>query len=1119
MPSGGSGHDGRGGGPGDNGRGGGGGYPGRGGGSGHDGNGGGSGHDGHAGGSGHDGHIGGSGHDGHAGGSGHDGNGSDRPTRTGTYGHHRPPQGRRHAKRPLTRRIGGGIGRIFLDAVSARSGTLVIGLVLARMLTPREFGAFGVVVVALLGAQSIGQLGAGSALTLWRTAPEDVAPTVTTVALASSAAVYAAVYAGAPALAATMGTPSAAQVIRVAALSVLVSGLVTAPRAMLQRRAPWLRVMIEQVDNWIGVAVTIGLVATGHGLMGFAVGRIAGSLVSAALFIAFSPRAMRIGLRRGRVRAVLQVALPFAASGLLAFAITNVDQIVVGQLLHPADLGYYVLALCVATWPVTVLSQPVRDAAPVAFARFRRGPQIVGSAFMSSANLLAALTLPVCVLISSLAVPLVHLVYGPAWAPAAPVLVWLAPLATIRVFYALANDYFAVLAASRRGLIFQLMWLVTLIPALSAAAYQHGLVAVAVVSVCVALLFLVPWFLTELRPLAIWPRLPGAGLAVPIAVSAGVWVIVFAARRLGHGDGLELAIGGAAALAAMGLLAFRLRTVYIAVRQAAAGAQRRPGRVAEVIGPALAVVVEPPMYPMAASLRPRVLAAEQAPKDLESRVRSGTRWSLLNTIVVRVSNFAVGVVLARTVFGPSVFGLYAVSQIVLAVLLSANELGVSAAIIRWEGDIRSFARTVFTLSVVSSTIIYIGLYAGASSIARLLGSPDATYMLRILCLCVIIDGLASVPLALLTREFAQGRRMVVDLANFVVSTGVTVWLAFSGQGAMSFAWGSLAGCTVALVVATVAAPMFVLPGWNTAQARQLLQFGLPLAGASLLALGVFNVDSAIVGATLGAAMLGLYQLAFNISSWPVSSISQAVQRVSFAGFSRVADSGKDRMTEAFSRALGLLMALTVPACVLLATTAAPLIRTVYGERWVPAAHALSLLALLGLLRVAYGLFYDAMAAVGRRNTLMAIQGIWLVTLIPVLFVGARLRGITGVAAGHVVVAAVIVGPAFLWALSRAGISVRSMAAACLRPAIGGVLMATASLLILHVLGQGLLGLAAAIITGFIVYLPVVYPMRALLRRAPPPPEPAGASGASPGDPDPQLARTGRLDEQQVDLDY
>ena len=62
------------------------------------------------------------------------------------------------------------------------------------------------------------------------------------------------------------------------------------------------------------------------------------------------------------------------------------------------------------------------------------------------------------------------MLYGSAWAPAAPVLAWLAPLATLRVFYVLANDYFAVLASSRRGLIFQLIWLATLVPAVAAGA-------------------------------------------------------------------------------------------------------------------------------------------------------------------------------------------------------------------------------------------------------------------------------------------------------------------------------------------------------------------------------------------------------------------------------------------------------------------------------------------------------------------------------------------------------------------------------------------------------------------------------------------------------------------------
>jgi len=237
---------------------------------------------------------------------------------------------------------------------------------------------------------------------------------------------------------------------------------------MVQRRAPRTRVLIEQADNWLGIAVTIGLAATGHGLMSFAIGRLVGSGVSALLFIISSPAAFRIGYRRQGGGALIRSALPFGASAAFAFAITNADQAVVGVLLHTTSLGYYVLALCLASWPITMFSQQVRDAAPVAFARFRRGPQVMGSAFLSSANLLAAVTLPVCVLLSTLAGPIVQLIYGQAWAPAAPVLAWLAPLATLRVFYALANEYFAVLAPTRRRLVFQLIWLVSLVPALVA---------------------------------------------------------------------------------------------------------------------------------------------------------------------------------------------------------------------------------------------------------------------------------------------------------------------------------------------------------------------------------------------------------------------------------------------------------------------------------------------------------------------------------------------------------------------------------------------------------------------------------------------------------------------------
>jgi O-antigen/teichoic acid export membrane protein/O-antigen ligase len=465
---------------------------------------------------------------------------------------------------------------------------------------------------------------------------------------------------------------------------------------------------------------------------------------------------------------------------------------------------------------------------------------------------------------------------------------------------------------------------------------------------------------------------------------------------------------------------------------------------------------------------------------LGDKLRSGARWSLINTIVIRAGTFITGVVLARGLLGPRDWGVYAIGLTALAVLLSANELGVSLAIVRWEGDVRRFAPTVLTMSVASSTVLYLLLFVLAPTVARALGASDATEMLRVLGISVIVDGIACVPYGLLTRTFAQRRRMGIDLANFLATTALTLILAIAGDGAMSFAWGSLAGNAVALAGCALAAPGMLRPGWNREQARRLLAFGLPLAGASLLVLAMLNTDSIVVGATLGPVQLGLYQIAFNISSWPVRVISEAARRVSLAGFSRVADSPK-ALAASFGNGLSLLMAASVPPCVLLVALPKPLINFVYGGQWTGASGALRFLAILGLLRIAYELAYDCLVATGGRRALIGVQGWWLAALIPVLIFAARDRGIAGVGFGHVLVAGPLVAPLFVWALARAGIPVRTVLGACARPFLGGCAMAAVCLAVLQ-LGLGeTTGMFVAAGLATAVYVPFVWPLIRLAR--------------------------------------
>ncbi|MFD2091859.1 lipopolysaccharide biosynthesis protein [Blastococcus deserti] len=477
-----------------------------------------------------------------------------------------------------------------------------------------------------------------------------------------------------------------------------------------------------------------------------------------------------------------------------------------------------------------------------------------------------------------------------------------------------------------------------------------------------------------------------------------------------------------------------------------------------------------------------------------SRVGRGAAWSLLNTVVLKLGSFAAGVVLAR-LLAPEDYGVYAVALVVLTLLHAFNELGVSLALVQWPDDERRIAPTVMTIALTSSTVLYLLAYAGAPALSDVMGAPDATPVLRLLCLAVIVDGVAAVPVGLLTRHFLHVRRLVGDVASFTASTTVTIGLAASGAGPLSFAWGTLAGSVLATVVFTALAPFRVRPGWDRALAPRLLRFGLPLAGASLLVLSVVNADNLVVGALTGPAALGLYLMAFNQSSWPLNVFGEAARRVALAGFSRLTGN-PDALSRAFARGLGLLMAVTVPVCALLACYADSLLRFVYGAPWAPAAQALVFLAPLGLVRVGLFVVYDLFVALDRSRVLLKVQGLWLVLMVPALAAGTAIGGIRGAAIAHLLVAVLVIAPVFLRAVATHGIAVGPALRSCLRPALGGLLIVATALLVRAAVDEDLPRLLLGGLLGLAVHLPVVWPMRTLLPGRSPAEEPTPAPGTT-----------------------
>lgn len=434
------------------------------------------------------------------------------------------------------------------------------------------------------------------------------------------------------------------------------------------------------------------------------------------------------------------------------------------------------------------------------------------------------------------------------------------------------------------------------------------------------------------------------------------------------------------------------------------------------------------------------------PDDVGRMVGFGLRWSLVNLAGARALTFLSGIVMARLLV-PHDFGVFAVALVVAQALLEIDNAGLTQALIRWQGPVQRLLPTAMTLSLVTSAALYAAVFAAAPWLADMLRAPQAVGPIRVLASLALIDGVAAVPAAVLTRSFRQDHRAVADLSGLVANIVVGVGLALAGAGAWSFVLARLAGNGLACIVVVRFAKVSVRPGYDREDARELLRFGLPLASSGFVNFTLLNVDYVLIGRLLGPVALGYYVLAFNLASTPVNIITAAVRRVSVAGFAQFVPQ-PERFRAAFLSALRLMLLGTVLLGAGLSVLAEPLIRVVYGSQWSQSAQVLACLAAMGAARVVINLVEDMTVALGRSHWVLTMQATWLVLLAPAVYVAASRGGIREVGVSEAAVAGAVMVLALVLAWRLLTIPAAELPRIARRPMLGAVAAAAAAELVL-----------------------------------------------------------------------
>ncbi|HEY6594998.1 MAG TPA: oligosaccharide flippase family protein [Asanoa sp.] len=473
-------------------------------------------------------------------------------------------------------------------------------------------------------------------------------------------------------------------------------------------------------------------------------------------------------------------------------------------------------------------------------------------------------------------------------------------------------------------------------------------------------------------------------------------------------------------------------------------------------------------------------ASDLSTDSIGRQAGRGFRWSLAGTLLSRVGGFAMGLVLAR-LLAPADFGVYAVALAAMAFVMHINDVGLIAATVQWRGRLEDMAPTAATIAAAFSVIVYVIFWFAAPLIAGIAHIPEATNVIRLVTVGILIDGITAVRSAALLRTFRQDKLMVANLVGLVVNAAVAIGLAAGGAGPYSFAAGVVAGSAATGVLVFIGAGLPVRIGVDPSVARRLLAFGLPLAAGLGVESILLNADYIIVGHLLGATSVGEYLLAFNISAWALGVISAAVRYVSIAGFSRLSEVDSATLSAGVHRSLPLLFTGLVPIAVLTAVLAGPLVTTLYGERWSPAAAVLGYLMILTIVRVLTSFALDILMGAGATRSTLWVNLGWAVALIPALIFATHEFGIRGTAVAHAVVGILVAAPVTIFTLHRVGVRLGPIVPALIRPLLAGLAAGAAALLVSQMAGpHDAVRLIAGGIVGVLVYGGLAVP-RAQLR--------------------------------------
>jgi len=333
--------------------------------------------------------------------------------------------------------------------------------------------------------------------------------------------------------------------------------------------------------------------------------------------------------------------------------------------------------------------------------------------------------------------------------------------------------------------------------------------------------------------------------------------------------------------------------------------------------------------------------------DIKQKAIKGIKWVAFSRYAQKGLSFITFIILAR-LLEPKTFGLFAMAFIVIDGLGLFKNFGVDSALVQRKDDIEKASHTAFWMMPFMGIVIFFILYFGAPMASLILKEPNLTPVIRVLGIIFVLGAIENIPASLLNKELRFKELAIRELVSSILFSISAVIFALFGLGVWSLVYAYLIRRVSMFFFSWSLSHYRPKMVFDMSIANELLHFGKFIFSSSIIGFLIMNIDNFLVGRLMGAAYLGYYALAYNISSMTTMHLSGLVHRVMYPTFSKLQDARKDIRGMSL-RIMRLLSIFSFPFGVGIILFSSEIVQAVYGAKWLPLVPPLKVLALCSML--------------------------------------------------------------------------------------------------------------------------------------------------------------------------